>query len=304
MMLAKMKFQKWPIILYFLVVNLLLSTHAATNNTSEYVLRYQKQMAKRGSAPAQFKLGLMYEAGLGTKTSTVLANSWFKQAARQKYKPAINRITYLKIKKTGFKDTDLKWLKNLKRDALLHQGEALFLLGLMYSEGTGVEKSLTRALSLLREAEAKNISGSGTEINRIDQELSLLQEKYITEQEKAKTKYLSTYSSKKKSIYKIKKAIIVTTASPKKVDHPNKPTNKKHKIQQHYTKQQLAKPQISARKIIEKKIVNDVPTEKKIAEKPGLVIKISKPNQLSEIYTPHPMDVICSGKNQFRRRCR
>jgi len=289
MILIKMKPHTGSLVLFLLFSCWQLNAFAEINSTSQSVLRYQKQMAKRGSATAQFKLGLMYETGLGVNASKVTAAHWYKQAATQHYQPAINRLTYLDIKNNGFKKEDLVWLKTLKKDALLKQGEALFLLGKMYSEGTGVEKSLTRALSLLREAEAKNISGSETEINRIEQELSILQAQYITAQEKARVKSVPIKNHQKSITSNLK--ILPTTLPPKnhkkQPDTANSPQNS-----------------MALQSLTKERIVNAPPPTKKPPKAPGLVIKISKPLQLSEVYTPHPMDLICAGKNQFRRSCR
>jgi len=288
MILIKMKSLIYSLMFFFLMAYWQSSAFAEVDSTSQSVLRYQKQMAKRGSASAQFKLGLMYETGLGVNSSKIIAARWYRQAARQHYQPAINRLTYLKVKKSGLKEEDLHWLKNLKKDALLHQGEALFLLGKMYADGTGVEKSLTRALSFLHGAKARNIPGSETEINRIEQELNLLQAQYLTSRERAKIK---------KFPIKIHKPPLNSNVKTLAVTPPQKNTRQKNGLDQ--------SKKITALSSTAKKEITNIASPILSSNKdPGLVIKISKPIQLSEVYTPHPMDLICAGNNRFRRRCR
>jgi len=244
-------------------------------------------MAKRGNAESQFKLGLMYETGSGTDKSPVLATSWYKKAAQQDYKPASNRLTYLSIKKTGFKNKHADWLKSLKRDARFNEGEALFLLGQMYSEGTGVSKSLTRSLKLLRKAAGGNIPGSETEIARVEHELALLQEKYTAKEEKEKTApaLLPPANKIKKNTPQIKKAKVISKKPAKQlVSQAKKTPVKKQNIQK---KQLIVKNKKSTKETIKK-----VP-----------VIKPVIPEKIKEADL-HPMDIICGGRNRFNRDCR
>jgi len=262
------------------------SLNADTYDPSASVFLFQKQMAKRGNAESQFKLGLMYETGSGVNNSLALATSWYKKAARQNYKPASNRLTYLEIKKSGFREHHQKWLKALKDDARFNEGEALFLLGQMYSEGTAVNKSLTRSLSYLRKAAGGNIPGSEAEINRVEQELALLQDQYISEKEKKNMTAVAVLPVKKKTKPPVIPVPVKTTATPiktKKVKpkKPHKPVKKPLKKPVSTTKTQLAKTSAKKQTLTKK------PPEK-------IIIKED----------PHPMDTICGGRNRFSRGCR
>ncbi len=291
MMLLKMNLTKWSITLFFLITSFHSNVYSVPDTPSKTVMRFQKEMAKRGNVEAQFKLGLMYESGIGVKPNLFMANRWYKKAALQQHKPAINRLTYLKIKKSGFKIEHTQWIKDVKRDALFHQGEALFLLGQMYSEGTGVEKSLTRALSLMHEANAKDIPGSNSQIIQLERELNTLQKQFISAKEKAKTKHYSLVENqkamernRKKSIKKIAPSNIIKTEKIKQLNAVKE------------TKIIKTKPEI-----LPIKIVSTAPVKK---DKRGLVIEISKPIIITQNQPIHPMDLICGGQNRFRRQCR
>jgi len=236
------------------------------------VFRFQKQMAKRGNAESQFKLGLMYETGSGVKKSLVLATSWYKKAARQNYKPALNRLTYLEIKKSGFNNNHREWLMELKADARYQEGEALFLLGQMYSEGTGVNKSLTNALELLRKAAGGNIPGSEAEIIRVENELSLLQNKYSYKKNKS--------IAAPDIVVPVKK---VSPTRPKPATSDN-------------IKKTARLPAKNTRKVTRPLPVKDITYSKP-------EIKTTHPVILKKA-EPHPMDTICGGRNRFTKDCR
>ena len=185
---------------------------ATSYDPSASILRFQEQMAKRGNIESQFKLGLMHETGTWVKPNTKTALTWYKKAASKNHKPALNRITYLEIKRAGFKKSHIEWLKSLKDDARHKEGEALFLLGQMYSAGIGVNKSLTRSLKLLRRAEGKNITGAENEIKRIELELSVLRKEYAEKQ--AKSAILIVKKNKKNTAITAKPPVTTKIVKP------------------------------------------------------------------------------------------
>lgn len=248
---------------------------------SATVYRFQKEMAQRGNASSQFKLGLMYETGAGINASLVQAITWYKKSADQLHKPAINRLTYLEIKRTGFKDKDQAWLKELTKDAKFNEGEALFLLGQMYREGTGVDKNLNLALKLLRKAIAANIPGSEVELAHIEDEI-LAQKKRIA------TKNIS----KKSPLKTIKKSTKITSPvhkkyTPKtKLKIHKKPPIIAPKINNNLKKITRSKPQVKTNKPID--------TQQKHLKTTSPIKPLKS----------HPMDSICGGNNRYRRECR
>ena len=56
---------------------------AANRGDFERAFEIWEPLAKRGSAPAQFNLGLMYDKGEGVKRNYKMAVKWYKLAARQ-----------------------------------------------------------------------------------------------------------------------------------------------------------------------------------------------------------------------------
>jgi len=283
------------ITLLFVFINA--NTRAETYDSSGSVFLFQKQMAKRGNAESQFKLGLMYETGSGVAQSPVLATSWYKKAQRQNYKPASNRLTYLEIKKSGFNDDHKTWLNNLKNDARFNEGEALFLLGQMYSEGTGVNKSLTRSLKLLRKAAGGNIPGADAEIARVEDELKQLQNKYITKEEKEKIKPVVVLPVKKPAKAAAKPSIKITPPAIKKtkissVKKTKKTSSKNTKISKKPLKKQTK---------IKHKAINK--TAAPIKTK-AVYVKPATSKEKIKKEDEHPMDTICGGRNRFSRACR
>ncbi len=286
----KMTFSQWITTLLLITISAHTNLYADAYDSSASVLRFQKQMAKRGNAESQFKLGLMYETGSGIKKSPVLASSWYKKAAEQNYKPASNRLTYLEIKKSGFNESNKEWLKKLKNDARFHEGEALFLLGQMYSEGTGVNKSLTRSLELLHKAAGGNIPGSDAEIARVEHELALLQKHYLVEKNKITPVILPVKKTPKSSPGP---ASSITTGSIKKRPLPVVNKLKKTPVKRQPTLKKAAqkRPEPKNKQLIMTSI------------KPKSVNKIKAPKPI-EKEEQHPMDRICGGRNRFSRACR
>ena len=132
------------------------------------VFEFQQKMATKGDAQAQYRLGVLYETGKGTKASYDEALAWYKKSASQNYKPAELRITYLDIKKSGYNKTKhAAWLKDLQAEAN-NSGEMMMLLASMHESGFIVDRNLNTAQDLLKKATFKNIPGSEAELERIE----------------------------------------------------------------------------------------------------------------------------------------
>ena len=132
------------------------------------VFEFQQKMANKGDAQAQYRLGVLFETGKGTKTSYDEALAWYKKSAGQNYKPAEIRITYMDIKKTGYKKSKhAAWLKELQTEAK-SSGELMMLLASMHENGFIVKKDLNKTENLLKKATFKNIPGSESELERIE----------------------------------------------------------------------------------------------------------------------------------------
>lgn len=273
--------------------------HAEIYDPSASVFRFQKKMAERGDIASQFKLGLMYETGSGVEQNLQNATIWYRKAAEHNYKPAINRITYLEIKQSGFSDKHKQWLKDLKNDANFNEGEALFLLGQMYAEGTGVNKSLTRSIKLLRKATAANIPGSESEIIRVENELIELQNQYLKEEEKKAVAPIAVIPARPQASKAVTKRPAVRQAPARsKKPAPIKPARI----------QTVQKPAQPLTKSVTKAGLNKVDKKIKpaatVATKPGPAKIRKNPQPVPVVEEAHPMDTICSGRNRFSSGCR
>jgi len=274
-------------------------TFASAYDTTASVLRFQTKMAERGVAESQYKLGFMHETGSGIEQSLSTALHWYKKASIQGYQPASNRIVYLQIKSTGIKQQHNHWLSELKRSAQSGDKDALFLLGQMYAEGTGVNKSLTVSLKFLRKAERKNIPDTQPLIIRIERELAALQQSYsLTETTKniqtpapitppVTRKVAAKKSSPSENLKNIKKPLETTkTKSKQKVKLLKKtPLKVKNKPKITHTAKSTS-----------------VPIKNKSGNKPASPIVPA--TTADEPEYSHPMDTICGGSNRLRSGCR
>ena len=99
-----------------------------------------KQSARAGGAAAQYKLGFLYQEGLGVLVDESLAVEWFKLAAEQGHTEAQFNLGYKYLRGKGI-DQDKKraiawWL----RAAGQGHRSAQFNLALAYAAGDGVQK--------------------------------------------------------------------------------------------------------------------------------------------------------------------
>ncbi|MCW9012504.1 MAG: hypothetical protein OQL06_01880 [Gammaproteobacteria bacterium] len=257
---------------------------AADYDSSASVFRFQKKMAEKGYAESQYKLAMMYESGSGVEQNLQTARIWYGRASYQNYKPARNRLTYLDIKQNGFKKHHNEWLTELKREAEFNDGESLFLLGQMYSEGIGVQKSLTKAAAILRKAAAGNIPGSDAEITRIEKELHDLQQQYqeqelaLKKQQQAKQKLEQENKERQKRLAAIKK-----------------------RQQLDARKAQQAKQQaIRKQRLLEQQ-------KRQLTEQKRQAAEAAKQIQPPPAIEPVPdtsANAVCSGRNRFSPTCR
>jgi len=250
---------------------------AASFESSASVLRFQQKMANKGHPEAQYKLAMMYESGTGVKASIDLAKIWYNKAAYQDFKPAKNRLTYLDIKQNGFKESHAFWLKDLRHDALYGNGEALFLLGEMYTDGIGVKQNPEKAVRILKKAVASNIPGSEHQLIRAE----------------------AAYSKEKK-----KQAVATRRKKQKQAKLTLIEEQKKRQIQQHQLDE---KKRLVELKIIEQQRRQFAATYKQLEQKKSQQKKPAtlKPEPEKDLATENTDDNnICSGKNRFIATCR
>jgi len=265
---------------------------AGVYDASASVLRFQTKMAERGVAESQYNLGFMYETGAGAEQNLSDAMHWYSKASAQNYQAASDRLVYLQIKTKGMKNEHAHWLSRLKNSAQSNDKDALFLLGQMYAEGTGVNKSLTLSLELLRKAARKNIPATEPHIIRIEAELAALQQKYATPETNQGIKKLSSNINK------------VATQKKNTSNHQKKALSAA-KIQNKHQPEFLKKAPVIAKL----QIKNTASIKHRSA---SLKSNINTPPEtpITAAITPkeadysHPMDVICNGSNHFMNGCR
>lgn len=267
---------------------------ASAYDTTASVLRFQIKMAERGVAEFQYKLGYLHETGSGAEQNLDTALHWYKKASTQGYQPASNRIVYLQIKRTGMNQQHNHWLSTLKSNAQSGDKDALFLLGQMYAEGTGVNKSLTLSLDLLRKAARKNMPDTEAHIMRIERELAVLQQKYklieinktIETLSASTTKVVPEKSNASDNLKSINKD--TDTVKSQRTQQP-KPVKKAQEKSNNQTQ------------IIRKEKPRYRPTKNELSNIPVTHIAATPTN---EPEYSHPMEMICGGSNRLLSGCR
>jgi len=253
-----------------------INSFATSFESSASVLRFQQKMANKGHPEAQYKLAMMYESGAGVKTDIELAKTWYNKAAYQDFKPAKNRLTYLNIKQSGFKESHTFWLKDLRHDALYGNGEALFLLGEMYTDGIGVKQNPEKAVRILKKAVASNIPGSEHQLSRAEK----------------------AYSEEKKRL-----AIITRRKKQKQAKLTLIEEQEKRQTQQHQLDE---KKRLVEQKIIEQQRQQFAETYKRLEQKKNQQKKSAptKAKSKKALVTENADSNVCSGKNRFIATCR
>ena len=191
-----MKFKQLLFLKKLLVFACLLSVYIApaqAYNFSAGVFQFQQKLAAKGDAQAQYKLAYMYETGQGIKVDLDKAMEWYQKAAAQNHPDAQMRLTYISIKKDGYRSAKHSgWLKKLQKDAA-NSGEAMLLLGTLYKNGFIFRKNLNKAAKLFKSAANKNVTSAEAELESVNAILFTQQNK-----QKARDKQKKLDSEKRK----------------------------------------------------------------------------------------------------------
>lgn len=177
------------------------------------VFQFQKRMASKGNTSAEYKLGTLYEFGISVPSNIEEASKYYKRAAKKKYAPAINRLTYLEIKQSGYnKSKHDSWFKSLNDQATSSDPNALILLGQMYQQGINVNKNLNKSLAMLQKAAALGHTEVDSQIDEIYRELEAKAEL----QEKVEQQKQAEKAAPKPAKKAVKKPLIKTAAKKSK----------------------------------------------------------------------------------------
>jgi len=167
-------------VLSYFILSVLISMPVSAGTTSQPVMhdyssglfRFQKTLAKRGNSDAQYKLGDMYEKGIGTTKDKNKAQIWFEKAAAQGHNKAKYKLLYLDLEVNGLTAENKKQIELLHTKAEEKNTDAQYYLGKMYATGVGVQKDLSTALTWFNIATFNGDSEAEDEAIAIDEALS------------------------------------------------------------------------------------------------------------------------------------
>lgn len=106
---------------------------------SDEVMQYRKD-AEKGSATAQFNLGISYYAGKGIPKNEVLAIEWFRKSAEQGYAPAQFNLGAMYSSGSGTAKDEDQAVEWFRKSAEQGYEDAQFNLAIHYESGRGLSK--------------------------------------------------------------------------------------------------------------------------------------------------------------------
>lgn len=187
----------------FVGIFISISTGHAAANYDSGIFEFQQKLANNGNPQAQYKLASMYESGRGAAKDINKAKAWYKKSAANNYKPAKHRLTYLEVKSSGFKASHKPWLKDLSADAKNGDAEAMFILGEMNENGTGIKKNLKQARAYYKAASVKGSVNAENRLYDVEEKLHQLKSDKLARQE---AKLAAQEAQQKKKDAKARKA--------------------------------------------------------------------------------------------------
>jgi len=167
--------RKFVVFFHLSVSCLLFAPMVNAANIDGRIFNFQQKMANAGNAKAQFKLAYMYETGRGVKRDLAAARQWYSKSEGQKFLAAGHRLTYLDVKKSGFRSKHKSWLKSIIRDAKNGDDNVMFLLANMYENGIGVKNDLKKARHYYHLSTAKGNADAESRLFALDQHMRKLQ---------------------------------------------------------------------------------------------------------------------------------
>lgn len=114
--------------------------------------RELRPLAERGSAEAQYRVGLMYEFGKGYAADMAQALVWLRKAAAQGHVAAEVELGVIYTSGDGVTRDDVQAVGWFRKAATQGNATAQYNLGMMYAKGNGVPVDDTQAVAWLRKA--------------------------------------------------------------------------------------------------------------------------------------------------------
>jgi len=102
-------------------------------------------LARRGDVEAQYRLGWMYETGLGTEKNPFHAAKWYRQAAAQGHASAQYNLAIMYTQGRGMPRDDASAAIYLGKAAVLGHSKAQYDLAVLYQYGRGVAQDISKA---------------------------------------------------------------------------------------------------------------------------------------------------------------
>ena len=116
--------------------------------------------AEQGHAEAQYKVGRAYQFGTGIDADPGQAILWYRRAAGQGISEAQHNLAYMlenAIATTRSPDEAVRWYREAARNGF---GPSQLALGSVYMRGAGVDRDLAEAWARLRAAESRKVSAA------------------------------------------------------------------------------------------------------------------------------------------------
>lgn len=120
------------------------------------VLQELKQMAEQGFEKAQWRLGFMYERGLGVDVDYAEALNWYSKALKQGSGEALARIGFMYERGLGVTQDYDKAAEYYQQALPAGSGFGIAQLGYLYFIGKGVKRDYEKAVAYYRMAADKN----------------------------------------------------------------------------------------------------------------------------------------------------
>lgn len=114
-------------------------------------------LARHGSAEAQFRLGWLFENGLGMEKNPIEAVDWYAQAAAQGHASAQFNLGMMYTDGRGVRRDDTTAANYFRTAARQGHAKAAYNLGIFYQLGRGVEKDRGRARYWFGRAKANGL---------------------------------------------------------------------------------------------------------------------------------------------------
>lgn len=101
--------------------------------------------AEQGLAPAQYRLGTLFEKGLGTPENPTKARTWYERAAGQGNVKAMHNLAVMQAEGAGGPQDFAAAARNFEQAAKAGLGDSQYNLAILHERGLGVERDLARA---------------------------------------------------------------------------------------------------------------------------------------------------------------